>query len=66
MTIEVGMDVTIASEKGSLYTVYRTEPWKDGTILLYGGDANPNGVRGFRSAMPDQVAPAKVRRKKGE
>jgi hypothetical protein len=66
MTIEVGMQVTLVNDKGSLYTVYRTEPWKDGTILLYGGDANPNGIRGFRSALPEQIAPAKVRRPKAK
>lgn len=64
MEIEAGGKVNIVSEKGTVYKVYRAEPWKDGSILLYGGDINPNGMQGFRSVMPDDVVPVSARSKR--
>lgn len=65
-----GDKVKVTGERGGSYVVYRSELSPDGSILLYGGDANPNGVRGFRSVMLDRVVPevskAKKRRKGSE
>lgn len=38
-----------------MYIVQRDEPNADGSISLYGGDKNPNGVRGFRDIMPERL-----------
>lgn len=51
------MTVGVDGERGQVYTIYSTDLRPDGTILLYGGDSNPNGVRGFKSVMPEKVAP---------
>lgn len=41
------------------YRVYDDIPFYDGSILLFGGDKDPNGVRGFTSKMPEQIKPDK-------
>lgn len=61
MEFNVGDMVKVNGERGR-YRVYRSEPHRDGSILLYGGDPNPNGVRGFRSVMPERLS---VDRQKG-
>lgn len=54
MDFNDGDKVRIEGERGT-YKVHRGEPWKDGSILLYGGDSNPMGVRGFRAVMPSKL-----------
>lgn len=58
---KAGDRVTILGERG-IYTVRKDEPNKDGSISLYGGDANPNGNRGFRDIMPKRLKPAKAKK----
>lgn len=60
-----GDKVKVAGERGGVFVVYRTELSPDGSILLYGGDSNPNGVRNFRSFPVDKVLPADKAKKKG-
>lgn len=45
-----GTQVRIKPGKGELgtYRVFRGEPREDGSILVYGGDADPSGYRAFR------------------
>ena len=64
MEFKEGDRVKVANERGS-YRVYRTELSADGSLLLYGGDPNPNGVRGFRSVMPDKLSHDTRRPQKG-
>jgi len=54
--LTVGDRVMIKGERGT-YVVKRAETGKDGSVLLYGGDTNPNGNRGFRSIMPERLVP---------
>lgn len=49
-----GDRVAIKGSSG-VYIVQRDEPNADGSISLYGGDKNPNGVRGFRDIMPERL-----------
>lgn len=49
---EVGDKVAIAGKRGE-FTVRSIG--KDGSLLLFGGDKNPNGKQGFRSVMPDRL-----------
>jgi hypothetical protein len=51
---EPGDQVRVKGERG-VYKVHRAATGKDGSLLLYGGDPNPNGVRGFRSVMPERL-----------
>lgn len=37
----------------------------DGSVHLYGGDLNPNGIRGFRDIMPGRLAIDKRKPQKG-
>lgn len=57
--------VGIKGQQG-IFKVMRSEPNKDGSISLYGGDENPNGVRGFRDVMPERLKKKepKVKRRK--
>jgi len=64
MSFNDGDRVRVEGERGT-YKVFRAEPYKDGSILLYGGDSNPNGVRGFRSVMPERLVVDKRRPEKG-
>lgn len=59
---ERGDRVRVIGERGT-YNVYRSELGPDGSILLYGGDTDPNGVQGFRAVMPNRVAADKRKRK---
>jgi hypothetical protein len=61
----MGETVQVVGERGS-YVVKRVEPWVDGSILLYGGDTDPNGIRGFRAIMPDKLVPYKGKRRKAD
>ena len=54
LEFNAGDRVKIVGERGA-YIVNRREPSKDGSILLYGGDVNPNGVRNFKSVMPHRL-----------
>lgn len=63
MELRIGDRVRVTGERGT-YKVFRAEPYKDGSILLYGGDSNPNGNRGFRSVMPDKLVGDKRRPEK--
>lgn len=49
-----GDRVAVKGTQG-VYIVQRDEPNADGSISLYGGDKNPNGVRGFRDIMPERL-----------
>lgn len=53
-TWKKGDRVSIKGTQG-VYVVQRDEPNSDGSISLYGGDKNPNGVRGFRDIMPERL-----------
>ena len=41
-----------------IYVVQKDDPNADGSISLYGGSADPNGVRGFRDIMPERLKAA--------
>lgn len=60
--LEKGERVRIAGERGT-FKVWRTEPSPDGSIVLFGGDMDPNGTQSFRDVMPDQLTIDKRRRK---
>jgi len=64
MKFEEGDRVMIKGERGS-FKVFRAEPGPDGSILLYGGDVNPNGNRRFRSIMPERLTTDKRKPAKG-
>lgn len=51
---EKGDKVMIVGENG-VFRVYDDIPWYDGSISLFGGDKDPNGIRKFRSVMPDKI-----------
>lgn len=58
---EKGDQVKIAGEHG-WYRVYRGELAPDGSVLVYGGDKDPNGVQGFRSVPAAKLAIDKRKR----
>jgi hypothetical protein len=60
--MEQGTKVKIKGERGREYFVVSEEPEKDGSLTLYGGAKDPNGWRGYKSAMPDTLTI--VKRKK--
>ena len=47
----VGDRVMVKGERGT-YVVQRSEPYSDGSILVYGGGTNPNARQRFRNVMP--------------
>lgn len=57
-----GDHVRVSSERGT-YRVYRSEPDKDGSILLFGGDTDPRGIQGFRAVLPEKLSVDKRKRK---
>lgn len=57
-----GDRVRIVGRKNRVYTVHRAEPAADGSLLLYGGNPNPNMSQGFVSAMPDRLVADKKKR----
>lgn len=57
-----GDKVRITGERGTVYIVKRTEPYADGSLLVFGGSANPNGNQRFRNVQPDRLTPCKDRR----
>jgi len=58
---EKGDQVRIAGEQG-WYRVWRSELAADGSVLLYGGDKDPNGVQGFRSIPAEKLTLDKRKR----
>jgi len=61
----VGDRVKIQGDRGT-YIVKSADLGKDGSVLLYGGDMNPNGNQGFRSIMPNRLSPDKRKPRKAE
>lgn len=59
---ERGDKVRIVGERG-VYRIYRSELGADGSVLLYGGDTDPNGVQGFKAVMPNKIYADKRKRK---
>lgn len=49
-----GDRVMVKGERGT-YTVHRTEPYGDGSILVFGGSTNPNARQRFRAVQPDRL-----------
>lgn len=45
----------IRGERGQ-FTVYCDDLNRDGSVQLYGGDLNPNGIRNFRDIMPGRLS----------
>lgn len=54
----------IKGERGQ-FTVLRESLSSDGSVDLYGGDLNPNGVRNFRNVMPTRLQADKRKAPKG-
>ena len=52
-----GDKVAIAGRRGTFVVIATDKP--DGSVLVYGGDKNPNGKQGYRSVMPDKLKRAK-------
>lgn len=61
---EKGDRVRITNERGT-YRIHRIEPNDDGSLLLFGGDVDPNGVQGFRAVKPEKLVVDKRKRKSG-
>lgn len=59
-----GDRVRIAGERGT-FKVWRTEPSKDGSLVLFGGDLDPGGTQSFRNIMPERLSVDKRKRKGG-
>lgn len=53
-----GDRLMIKGEHGT-YKLYDERPYYDGSLLIYGGDKDRNGVQMFRSIMPDRLKPDK-------
>lgn len=51
---KTGDRVVVQGDRGS-YVVQNDELGSDGSVLVFGGDMNPNGVRKFRSVMPHKL-----------
>lgn len=56
--------MAIKGERGQ-FTVQKDELNRDGSVHLYGGDLNPNGIRHFRDVMPGRLAIDKRKPQKG-
>lgn len=56
-TLEVGMLLRLRPgfEDRGTYVLMSIDPAPDGSLTLYGGDADPNGHRRYRSVMPDRL-----------
>lgn len=52
--MEVGTLVRIVGERGT-FVVMSSALFKDGSVSLYGGDADPNGHRCYRAVMPERI-----------
>jgi hypothetical protein len=55
-TLEVGMLVRFKDgvDRGT-YAVFSVDLARDGSVTLYGGDADPSGHRCFRAVMPERL-----------
>lgn len=54
--LEVGTLVRLkGGEDRGTFEVMSSKPAPDGSISLYGGDADPNGHRCFRAIMPERL-----------
>jgi len=55
--LEEGILVRLRPGEGDLgtYVLMSVEPAADGSLLLYGGDADPGGHRRYRSVMPKRL-----------
>lgn len=55
--LEVGMLVRLRPgfEDRGTYVLMSIDPAPDGSLTLYGGDADPSGHRRYRSVMPDRL-----------
>lgn len=60
---QFGDKVKVAGERGTVYVVKRTEPYADGSLLLFGGSTNPNRNQRFRNVDPSKLT--LVSRRKG-
>ena len=58
-----GDRVKIVGERGT-YKVCKDVYNKDGSVNLFGGDMDPNGVQGFRCIMPSRLQVDNRKRKK--
>lgn len=59
-----GDRVRIEGERGA-FKVWRTEPSKDGSLVLFGGDLDPGGTQSYRDIMPHRLTTDKRKRKGG-
>lgn len=62
MDIEAGNHVSITGTRGTFLVLRTPDETKDGSVLLFGGDTNPNGKQGYRSVMPDKIKVKPVKR----
>lgn len=53
---KVGDSVTIKGKRGQFVV---KGLGSDGSVLLFGGDKNPNGKQGYRSVMPERLERSK-------
>lgn len=60
--LEKGVRVKIVGERGT-FKVWQTEPNQDGSIILFGGDTDPNGRQSFRNIKPERLVIDKRKRK---
>lgn len=59
-----GDPVKLIGKRGD-YVVIRAEPNADGSIVIFGGSTNPNGVRNWRTVMPDRLTLVPTKSKRG-
>ena len=57
-----GDRVRVDGERGT-YKVYCEYLYPDGSVLLFGGDMDPNGVQYFRSVLATKLKPDPRKRK---
>lgn len=53
---EVGDTVTVKGRRGVFMVKGHGS---DGSVLLFGGDKNPNGKQGYRSVLPERLERSK-------
>lgn len=56
---KIGDKVKVKGERATVYVVKRTEPYDDGSILVFGGSTNPNKNQRFRNVMADRLVAAR-------
>lgn len=52
--------VRVKGEQGTYKVMRLPLEGRDGSVLLYGGDKDPRGRRGYRAVMPDRLVPTKA------